>query len=249
MDSWSSFPASYREYVYSICSLFGGPFRLLDNRHAAKRVDLAERGCSPWALPFSAHQCHCPGRHPVKEGRAPFRPVSWSPFAPLNCVNPCGRIVDMVRSCYLSAMRFGPKDVSPVAWFFVPITNPVMPFPHSFGSINYSQFKAQDGPLGELSKVKRPWLPGIRPPFFDDPRCPGSPTGFIGTYTQWRYGCGDAVAPWMSYGGLGFSGRTTVMMHGPRISTGGLSFNGFAKVQSPVQSTGGVEFEGSATVA
>lgn len=157
----------------------------------------------------------------------------------------------MLRSCYASAMRFGPSLDSPIIWYFVPRTNPVMPFPHSFGSINYSQFKSQNGPLGELFNVPKPWYNGATPVLFLDPRCPGSPTGYVGSELQWRSGCGPTPISWVGLGGVGFGGKSDVDYLPLLSSLGGLSCDGRGVVMyNPgfLTSEGGGSFDGSASV-
>lgn len=76
-------------------------------------------------------------------------------------VDPCGRVVDWVRSCYRTAMAFRAdgKCVHLVQWHFAEKTALSLPFPTAFCSRNWAE--PQPYPLlGEVWLYPRPWANG-----------------------------------------------------------------------------------------
>lgn len=76
---------------------------------------------------------------------------------------PCGRIVDYVRSCYRTFMRFDPNSdtLTPIQWVFALPNAKPLGVPTIFGSANWAW--TRDIPwsgLGEQRTIARPWFRG-----------------------------------------------------------------------------------------
>jgi hypothetical protein len=145
-------------------------------------------------------------------------------------------------------MIFSPGDIPlPVTWYFVPWSNPVMPFPHSFGSSNWSDFKDIDGPIGEQHTLGRFWRNGqpYDPP---DPRCGQGLTSYLGSEYQWRFGCPVQNRAYDVFGGAGLGGPGMRGVFASSSGRGGRSHGGSATVTvggtTTYTSLGGASFSG-----
>lgn len=82
-------------------------------------------------------------------------------------VHPCGSVVDCVRSCYTTTIRFAAGgDPQPIRWFFTPPNAPLLGIPTVFDSRNWSEFRATGtwpDPVGEVSGAGRTWSNGDTP--------------------------------------------------------------------------------------
>jgi hypothetical protein len=110
-------------------------------------------------------------------------------------IDPGGLIVDCLRSCYSTKVRFFPNDPTQtdVIWYFVPEDRPFLPFASAFASRNYDdertdwpdgkqQPPAGDGTeVGEVLGAPRPWRDGSDPIHY-----PG--THVLGTAQQFAKG-------------------------------------------------------------
>ena len=77
--------------------------------------------------------------------------------------SPCGRGVDLLRSCYETDMRFFTDDTrtTRVQWYFVDDPGNVLPFPTAFYSRNWDDLRPDTDPvLGEQPGASRPWRDG-----------------------------------------------------------------------------------------
>jgi len=93
-------------------------------------------------------------------------------------LSPCGRAVDMLRSCYSADMQFfydSPVTL-PIVWYFVPDNRETLPFATVFASRIYERGEEAQLPIGELYSPV-PWRGG-QPP---------GPVAICGK-------CGDAAA-------------------------------------------------------
>jgi len=102
-------------------------------------------------------------------------------------VNPCGRIVDVLRSCYTAEMRFfkdSPKKTR-VHWYAVPDTAEVIPWAHSFASRIYERDDEPQEAIGELY-APTPWR-ACSPP------CPTTSGGLCGDEAAWQFGVSVAA--------------------------------------------------------
>lgn len=97
-------------------------------------------------------------------------------------MNPCGSVVDVIRTCYSTDMRFfsdDPTKITRVDWYKT--TGPNMPFASSFGSKTYDRIEGLVPlPIGEVEGTQK-WR-GWNPPY---PIDPGPPCG---TSQQWAQG-------------------------------------------------------------
>lgn len=89
----------------------------------------------------------------------------------------------MMRSAYRAPMKyyFDSDETHNVDWYFVPSTNPPMPFASAFTSAIYDREELPPPPIGEQF-APVPWLGG-RPPYAV------STGGICGTQAQWQEGC------------------------------------------------------------
>jgi len=90
-------------------------------------------------------------------------------------LDPCGRTMDVLRSCYSTMARFDPGlpgSLRPIKWFFVPDGTPFFTAANVFRSLNYQNLRADDGGLGEVFGQTRTWSNGRTPtPYPTDGPC------------------------------------------------------------------------------
>lgn len=76
--------------------------------------------------------------------------------------SPCGRVMDYLRSCYSTQMRYeagDPTKVATVRWYFADPNQKGLSYPHCFGSLIW--FSGQGNPLvGEVEGAKRVYAKG-----------------------------------------------------------------------------------------
>ena len=105
-------------------------------------------------------------------------------------IDPCGRAVDMLRSCYSTGFRFGRGSghVSKITWYWCGSDAEKLPFPTPFASRNYVE-KGVWPELGEVEGASRPWRNGSFPVFVEgnNPPC--------GSAMVWQYGYPGTVPP------------------------------------------------------
>jgi hypothetical protein len=100
-------------------------------------------------------------------------------------------VMDYVRSCYSTKMRFfndDPSRLSDVQWYFADPGASIFPGHHRFASLNWSSRELPSGPIGEVAGQPRPYSKGAiagRPlgTHFDGPRryfSNGCPSGGAG---------------------------------------------------------------------
>jgi len=78
-------------------------------------------------------------------------------------LNPCGLVMDYVRSCYSTDMVFRTGDpTQPVTWYFADAGAKDFPFWSPFASSNWVTRVALAGALGEQPGLK-PWINGAKP--------------------------------------------------------------------------------------
>lgn len=97
-------------------------------------------------------------------------------------MNPCGRIVDVLRSCYAADFRFwhdSPKLLR-CEWCFVPDDRPLIPFAHAFGSRLYERDDGDEPAIGERYEP-HPWRGGSC-------GCADPVGGLCGSPKQWLEG-------------------------------------------------------------
>jgi hypothetical protein len=81
-------------------------------------------------------------------------------------LDPCGRVMDYLRSCYSTAMRFDPTQPSQlrsVRWYFADPRAPVFLGSTPFRSRVTSNMTSDDGSLGEVHGQPRAWSNGKTP--------------------------------------------------------------------------------------
>jgi len=105
--------------------------------------------------------------HQQSEDRAPFRPVSWAPQGGSSewgrSLNPCGLIMDMMRSCYATTMVFRDGDEPvPVLWYFADEGALCHPSFNFGGSHNWQSRVSEAGAIGE-QPGPRFWSNGAKP--------------------------------------------------------------------------------------
>jgi hypothetical protein len=84
--------------------------------------------------------------------------------------------MDYLRSCYEAQVRFDPSrpaDLRTIRWYFADPAATNFSGPSPFRSRNYSNLVADDGDLGEVVGLPRPWSNGATP----SPYPPGSVCG------------------------------------------------------------------------
>lgn len=71
-------------------------------------------------------------------------------------------VMDMLRSCYITQMRFLTDDPTPhwVTWFFADKNAKPFPYQHRFGSLNWASEKAGGNEIGEVPGASRGWSNG-----------------------------------------------------------------------------------------
>lgn len=103
-------------------------------------------------------------------------------------MNPCGHIVDVLRSCYACDLRTfhdDPTKKTRVQWYFVPESRPTLPYPSAFGTRVW-ELEELDPDIGELNEP-RPWRGGLPPANV-------STGGLCGSAEQWAHGCSSSDA-------------------------------------------------------
>lgn len=79
-------------------------------------------------------------------------------------MNPCGKVVDLLRSCYRTQMRLkqGSDERTWVRWYF---TRPGAPFlgRTCFGSLNWGYDRLHPPEVGEVAGAPRAWVNGAVP--------------------------------------------------------------------------------------
>ncbi len=81
-------------------------------------------------------------------------------------INPCGCVVDVLRSCYRSQMNFFSDCTVPttVRWYFTEPGAAAMPFPTAFASSNWENEWSWNGPIGENQQLyTHAWSNGHTP--------------------------------------------------------------------------------------
>jgi hypothetical protein len=81
--------------------------------------------------------------------------------------DPCGMIVDLIRSCYTVNMSFfknRPDIITRVQWYFANDTASELPFPTRFGSGNWASQKYRWPGPGEVLPRQRRWYSGAANP-------------------------------------------------------------------------------------
>src|SRR6185437_9651188 len=94
----------------------------------------------------------CAAGHPPQTGKAFFR-ASWAPLNPAAGLDPCGTIMDMIRTEYTQNMLVYTDVSTPirVKWYRAhPKAKPIRPYT-IFGASSRSGYK--DPPLGEVSNL------------------------------------------------------------------------------------------------
>jgi hypothetical protein len=95
-------------------------------------------------------------------------------------INPCGEVMDYIRSCYSTQMRFrtGDTPVS-VAWYFCPTGAKKFSSRHRYASLNNARgLYVDDGSIGEVPGAARPWRNGSEPAAYDGQRIAGTASDF-----------------------------------------------------------------------
>jgi len=89
-------------------------------------------------------------------------------------------VVDVLRSCYESEMRFfrDSEQKTKVFWYFVPEDRKAIPFEHDFYSRIYDEEPQEE--IGELQEPRK-WIGG-------QPPCPEAGKGLCGSEDQWQRG-------------------------------------------------------------
>jgi hypothetical protein len=105
-------------------------------------------------------------------------------------VDPCGRNVDMLRSCYSTSMRFGSdqSQSSAVKWYWADAGAADLGIATPFCSRNYTQHGIWPD-LGEVEDAPRPWRDGSFPIVV-----PGT-SGPCGSREVWREGYDGTIPP------------------------------------------------------
>jgi len=90
-------------------------------------------------------------------------------------------IVDVVRSCYESDIRFfqGSPATTRVSWFFTPEGAQPLPFPTIFGSRNYDFTKDAYSGIGEQRPQGMTWRDGSNPWGYVGLQATGDPEQFV----------------------------------------------------------------------
>ena len=103
------------------------------------------------------------------QSRPGFRAASWTVEGASDSligINPCGCVVDVLRSCYRSEMNFFTDTVTPVAvkWFFVKPGARELPFPTAFASHIWDNEFSWNQSLGENPMlISSSWVNGRTP--------------------------------------------------------------------------------------
>jgi len=113
--------------------------------------------------------------------RTPFRFAAWS-FASEGVeppCDPCGLVVDAVRSCFKGKWRFyseTPEAITSGHLYFADPGTPTLSFPHYFGSAAWRRGDEGEGneTLGQVKFLGQRWSPGFKPwtPQTLTPTCP-----------------------------------------------------------------------------
>jgi hypothetical protein len=166
-------------------------------------------GTPPYSHRATADVCLCchgiirGNRSNRTETGSPFRFASWTPKSAVGCINPCGQVMDVLRSCYSTKMRFtngGPEY--DVQWYFCPPGAKVFSGRHSYASLNYQtgRWPTSDTSIGEVVGALRPWRNGSLPAPYDGQRiggtagwfssgCSGHPDLVWGGTPAWPLAC------------------------------------------------------------
>jgi len=106
-------------------------------------------------------------------------------------LNPCGRMVDYIRSAYTVDVRFfhdSPATTRTIQWSFVPEETPGMPWAHAFGSRTWDLGEEEEPLVGEVDGP-RTWRGGTPPyplPIVGQLKIDN--LGICGTEEQWKNG-------------------------------------------------------------
>jgi hypothetical protein len=114
-------------------------------------------------------------------------------------INPCGRVVDVLRSCYSTTMQFAADGSLPakVQWYFTRPGAELMPFGSAFVSSNWDDDGSADVQLGENRyRSTKPWRNGATPR-----RAFGQ--HFCGEEPQWQQGFLAGFFPLAEFDGQG----------------------------------------------
>jgi hypothetical protein len=105
-------------------------------------------------------------------------------------ISPCGRVVDLLRSCYSTRMRFGtdPLQSTKITWYFCEDGAENLGIPTPFNSRNYAE-KGTWPELGEVEGARRDWADGS----FPIP-VPGT-SGPCGDPAVWEFGYQGTIPP------------------------------------------------------
>lgn len=97
----------------------------------------------------------------------------------MNTMNPCGMIMDTLlsRSYQRPAQITINGDIVPLQWYPVPETNRTFPFPHAFGTINYTANYDKIEGIGEIDESMT-WTPDVYQPYSGLTFC-GQPEWFL----------------------------------------------------------------------
>ena len=114
-----------------------------------------------------------------------YRAVSWvADGIGRTPLHPCGRIVDRLRTCYQTEMRFYRHDIGvtvPVKWYFVPEGRAAVPYEHPFVSRNWELNSDYPTILGET--FERTHYSGREPVELNG-------VGLCGSRDAWENGAG-----------------------------------------------------------
>lgn len=80
-------------------------------------------------------------------------------------IDPCGTVMDYLRSCYSTTARFkaGDPHTSVIKWYWAPDGADKFPDRHSFGSLNWSDGSGAGNVVGEVVGAPRLWSNGAAP--------------------------------------------------------------------------------------
>lgn len=91
-------------------------------------------------------------------------------------LDPCGRVVDLVRSCYRTTMRFAHGGPAlPVRWYFCDPDAQLLGMETPFTSANWDPRKGEWDGLGEVVGATRTWDSGSTPTWATGQGLCGSP--------------------------------------------------------------------------
>src|SRR5205823_2631316 len=170
-----------------------------------------------------------------KKGRAPLFPATWEieEAAYKEVLNPCGCIMDHIRTPYRRKCRiFRDSDaVVTLSWFPAPEGAQYFPGSHLFASRDWRDRLEDWGRLGEIQEAKRRWTTGNPLPKYLGQCIVGDPDWYVNgvpasaTATTPLPSCcapPPEIGAAMLGGGPGMVG---IISAGRNLRVGGLSFS------------------------